>query len=216
MHKKWFCIFLAILILSTGKISAQIKYKNLVLEGGGVRGIAYAGALQALEENHIVDSIQRVAGTSVGSIIATLIAVGYTSGELKNILSELKIQIFNDGHFLFPGGLNRIDKNYGWYRGKRLENYVARLIEKKTGNADLTFQQLHELAVSSNKFKDLYIVATNLTQQKTTVFSYATYANMQLRTSVRASVSIPIYFTAVMLDSNGMSQIKKTTITMYM
>lgn len=79
MHKKWFCIFLAILILSTEKISAQTKYKNLVLEGGGVRGIAYAGALQALEENHIVDSIPRVAGTSVGNIIVTLIAVGYTS-----------------------------------------------------------------------------------------------------------------------------------------
>jgi NTE family protein len=210
MYKKAACVLLTALALNTTKLSAQTTYKNLVLEGGGVRGIAYAGALQALEEKHVIDSMERIAGTSVGSIIATLIAVGYTSDELKDILSELKIQVFNDGHFLFPGGLNRIDKNYGWYRGKRLENYIAKLIEKKTGNADITFKQLHQLKTSNKKYKDLYVAATNLTQQKLTIFSYTNYPDMQLRTAVRASVSIPIYFTAVLLDSNGHRADKKT------
>jgi NTE family protein len=37
---------------------------NLVLEGGGVKGIAYVGALQVLEEKGILSKIQRVGGTS--------------------------------------------------------------------------------------------------------------------------------------------------------
>lgn len=208
MYKK-IAVLLLLTTIIVNRLSAQSEYKNLVLEGGGIRGIAYAGALEALEERHTIDNIARVAGTSVGSIVATLIAVGYTSDELKNILSELRIQIFNDGHFLFPGGLNRLDKNYGWYRGRRLEGYVAKLIERKTGNANLTFQELHELRVGNKKYKDLYIAATNLTQQKLTVFSYDSYPGMQLHTAVRASVSIPIYFTAVLLDSNGHRADKK-------
>ena len=42
------------------------QFKNLAFEGGGVRGIAYAGALQVLEQNNILPDIRRVAGTSAG------------------------------------------------------------------------------------------------------------------------------------------------------
>ena len=43
---------------------------GLALSGGGIRGIAHAGALKALEENNI--KIDVIGGTSSGSIIATL------------------------------------------------------------------------------------------------------------------------------------------------
>lgn len=46
-------------------------YKNLVLEGGGIRGLAYPGALQVLEGKGVLKNINRVAGTSAGAIIAT-------------------------------------------------------------------------------------------------------------------------------------------------
>ncbi|MBQ0128550.1 MAG: patatin-like phospholipase family protein, partial [bacterium] len=42
-------------------------FRNLVFEGGGVRGIAYAGALEVLEEEKILRKIKRVAGTSAGA-----------------------------------------------------------------------------------------------------------------------------------------------------
>jgi len=38
--------------------------KNLVFKGGGVLGIAYAGAIEVLEENKILKQVQSVAGTS--------------------------------------------------------------------------------------------------------------------------------------------------------
>ena len=46
------------------------------LAGGGIRGIAHVGVLKALEENNI--KVAAIAGTSAGSIIATLYAMGYS------------------------------------------------------------------------------------------------------------------------------------------
>lgn len=49
---------------------------GLALSGGGIRGIAHAGALKALEENGI--KIDVIGGTSSGSLIASLYAMGYS------------------------------------------------------------------------------------------------------------------------------------------
>ncbi len=49
---------------------------GIALAGGGVRGIAHAGVLKALEENNI--DIDIIGGTSSGSMVATLYALGYT------------------------------------------------------------------------------------------------------------------------------------------
>ena len=48
---------------------------GLALSGGGIRGIAHAGVLKALEENNI--KIDAIGGTSSGSLIASLYALGY-------------------------------------------------------------------------------------------------------------------------------------------
>ena len=49
---------------------------GIALSGGGIRGIAHAGVLKALEENEIKPQI--ISGTSSGSIVATLYALGYS------------------------------------------------------------------------------------------------------------------------------------------
>lgn len=178
-------------------------WRNLVFEGGGIRGIAYAGAVEVLENEHITDSIEQVAGTSVGAIVASLLAVDFRAAEVKNILYDLKIQKFNDGRFIFFGGTNRFIKRYGWYRGNELEHLVGELLKQKTGNEHLTFMQLHQLHLKDKRFKDLYVTATNLSKQNLTVFSWQTYPDMNIKTAVRASFSIPLYFSALLLDEKG-------------
>jgi len=61
------------------------KFKNLIFEGGGVKGIAYVGAIKVLEEKGIMSSIVRVGGTSAGAINAVLVGLGYTSAQTLNI-----------------------------------------------------------------------------------------------------------------------------------
>ncbi|WP_315815946.1 hypothetical protein [Paraflavitalea speifideaquila] len=58
---KHFLLSAVVTLAAVGTGSAQqICYKNLVLEGGGVRGFAYAGAFQVLDSIHILSDIERV------------------------------------------------------------------------------------------------------------------------------------------------------------
>ncbi len=49
---------------------------GIALSGGGIRGIAHAGALKALEDNGIKTDV--IGGTSSGSLVASLYAMGYS------------------------------------------------------------------------------------------------------------------------------------------
>jgi NTE family protein len=206
---------LSLIFLLTG-FAASAQYHNLVFEGGGIRGIAYTGALKVLEEQQMLKGVRRTCGTSVGAITAGLLAVGYTADELEQVMGDLKIQKFNDGHWLFFGGANRMTKNFGWYKGEKLESWLGKLIEAKTGSADITLKQLHILAGQDYRYKDLYATATNLSLQRMEVLSYSSYPDMPVRTAIRISVSIPLYFGAVFIDSSGNIYKKQNKAAPYM
>lgn len=59
---------------------------GLALAGGGIRGAAHIGAIKALEENGI--EIEAVGGTSAGSIVAALYAMGYKTNEIIDLFRE--------------------------------------------------------------------------------------------------------------------------------
>ena len=52
-------------------------FRNLVFEGGGVKGIAYLGALDVLGSKGILEAIERIGGTSAGAINAVLLGLGF-------------------------------------------------------------------------------------------------------------------------------------------
>jgi NTE family protein len=177
-------------------------YQNLVLEGGGIWGIAYGGAFQVLEQQSVLQNIKRVGGTSAGAIQATMLAVGFTADEIINITNHTSIKKLNDGRFIFLGGTHRLFHQYGWYRGDALVKLIRKLVAQKTGNPDITFAQLHQMAEKSG-FRDLYITGTNLTTQKLVIFSHETYPNLKIAEAVRISMSIPFYYKAVFMDDLG-------------
>lgn len=178
------------------------SYKNLALEGGGVRGLAYAGALEVLEQKNIIPNIQNVAGSSAGAIAGLMISLGYNSHEVDSILLTLKIQQFNDGKNII-GKIKRIKNKYGVFKGVKFEDWLAHIIYNKTGDSNTTFIQLHNLHIANNEFKDLYCTATNITQQRLEVLSWQKWPLMKLKTAVHISSCIPFYFEAVAADSLG-------------
>lgn len=173
------------------------------MEGGGVRGIAYVGAIQALEEENKLTEIRNIAGTSVGAITATFLCIGYTSEELREELSSVKLQQFNDGRGIFIGGIHRTTTRYGWYRGEKLTNWINKLIEKKTNISDLTFAQLKAMSDTNHLYKNLFVAATNLTQQRTQILSFSNFPEMRIADAVRISASIPLYYSAIFVDADG-------------
>lgn len=208
-------LFLLILLFPVFVFSQNnYSYTNLVMEGGGVRGLAYPGALEVLEQKGILQNIENVAGSSAGSIAGLVVSLGYTAHEIDSVLQSLKIGEFNDGKF-FVGRIRRIKNEYGMYKSDAFEDWLAHLIEFKTGNTDLTFDDLHRMHLENNKFKDLYCTGTNITRQRLEVFSWKTWPNMKLRTAVLISSSIPFYFTPVSIDSMGNKVSLKDTIAKY-
>lgn len=179
----------------------QPTYRNLVMEGGGIKGIAYGGALAELESRGILQSITRVAGTSAGAIQAALFALGYNAEEITEIIHSTPIESFNDDGFIVRG-TKRLLKKFGWYKGDAFHMKMLSLIAQRTGNPNLTFADLHELA-KTYPFRDLYVTGANLTEQRIEIFSYETFPNMRIADAVRISMSIPLFYEAIWLDAQG-------------
>jgi NTE family protein len=192
-----------VVFLCLSGLSAQ-PYTNLVLEGGGVRGIAYAGSIRFLEEKGLIKEVANVGGTSAGAIAALTIALGYTSKEIEHLIYDTRVQKFNDGKFIFVGGISRLNRNFGWYRGRAFTRWLAGIIEEKTGDPNITFKELR-----ARGFKNLYVTGTSLNTQKLLVFSHETYPDMKVKDAVRISMSIPFYFEAVYIDKNGNVKTRK-------
>jgi NTE family protein len=178
--------------------SNEFVIKNLVFEGAGIRGIAYAGVIKSFEERGLTNNIEKIGGTSAGAISSLLFALGYSSGQMDTIISNTKFQKFNDGKFFFVGGISRTFNKYGWYRGEEFTEWIGELIKAKTGDSETTFEQLHQKG-----YVDLYVTASCLNQQKLIILSRETYPKMKVKDAVRISMSIPLYFQAVLVDSIG-------------
>jgi NTE family protein len=197
--------YLLVIVLFTHlTITAQhnLKPQYICMEGSGIKAFAHVGALQVLDSMHALNNIQAYAGTSGGAIIATLMAIGYTPNELEKIAYLVPMQKISDGHLsrlLLP---KYFSKNLGAYNGIYFLNWIKKMIAAKTQNENITFGQLHILALQG-KAKDVVITSTNLTLQNLTVYSYKNYFNMPICNAVRASMSIPFVFKPALIDSLG-------------
>ncbi len=192
-----FAFFLLVVAITISH-SQTLKYENLIFEGAGLRGIAYSGVLSELEKYNLIKDIVKVGGTSAGAATALMVSLGYNSKEIFDIISETRFQKFNDGEFMFIGGFTRLNSKYGWYKGEEFSKWLDKIIDSKTGDAEITFGELKK-----RKFKQLFVTATCMNKQKLLVFSADTYPEMKVKDAVRISMSIPLYFEAVFIDSVG-------------
>ena len=103
------------------RVSNHLKYTCL-FGGGAIRGLAYVGAIRALEELNIEFDI--IGGSSVGSIFAALLACGYKSYELENLFMKVNFELFRDIHLGFGKGL-------GLSKGEIFIDWLNELITQK-------------------------------------------------------------------------------------
>jgi len=168
------------------------KIENLAFKGGGVLGMAYAGAVEALEEKNILDGIKSISGTSDGSTLALMLSLGYNSAEIKKMVNATNFKDFED-HW----NPLRITTHYGIYKGDFLLKWIKEIIEKKTNNPNITFSELKK-----NGYKDLKVFATDLTLGDVCEFSEENTPDVIVAESIRASMSIPLFFSAWKFTNN--------------
>jgi len=169
-----------------------IQFRNLVFEGGGVKGIAYIGAMSILEGRSLLDNIRRVGGTSAGAINALVYALGYDLNEQKDILRSTDFKTFMDDSFGMIRDIRRLAKEFGWYKGDFFSTWVGDIIADKLDRKDATFADLARAGLP-----DLYVTGTNLSTGYAEVFSRERHPDMSIAQAVRISMSIPLFFAAV-------------------
>jgi NTE family protein len=167
-------------------------FRNLVFEGGGVKGIAYVGALAELKQRNILSRIKRVGGTSAGAINAVLLATRHSPEETRELLWKLNFNNFMDDSWGVVRDSKRLLDKYGWYKGEFFRSWIGQIIENKTGNRNATFNDL-----KNQGMPELYLVGTNISTGFSEVFSAEHTPRVSVADAARISMSIPLFFAAV-------------------
>lgn len=104
---------------------------GIAFAGGGVKGAAHIGALKALEENGIKPEI--VAGTSIGSIVAALYAMGYTTEKMLEIFKYFSKEIMKADAKYMAGNLKKMRNllGFGLLSGENIEIAVRECAKEK-------------------------------------------------------------------------------------
>jgi len=168
---------------------------GLVLSGGGAKGFAYIGLLRVMEEVGI--QVDYVGGTSIGSIVAGLYALGYSPDEIEkqvrkqdwdNLLIDKiprKYIAYEEKEFLenslisFPLKKRKIGLKQAMYQGQQVNLLLNRFFSPAWLTTDFNKLQTPFLCVGTNLFNgDAEVLNEGY-----------------LPMAIRASMSIPGYFT---------------------
>ncbi len=161
-----------------------------IFGGGAIRGFSYAGALKALEDLNI--NISTLAGSSVGAIFATLMAVGYNAGEVKDIFLHANFELFRDIHLGFG-------KNFAISKGEVFLEEIRDLIEKKFYGYDYS-KGKNKPVTFADLEKNLVIITTNLTDFKYKEFSKFETPDVEIAYAVRISCTMPALMKPIVID----------------
>ena len=167
---------------------------GIAFAGGGIRGIAPVGVLKALEENNI--KIEAVGGTSAGSIVAALYAMGYKPYYIYVLFKKYAQDIINIGNSSIVNGIGNFVKTKkigiaGLNDGTLLEKMFNELATRK------------KMKAVADKKMPLVIPAVDIAEAKEYIFTNCAPRNnvndeyiteISIGKAIRASSSFPAYF----------------------
>lgn len=167
---------------------------GLALAGGGIRGIAHAGVLKALDENNI--KVKAIGGTSAGSIVATLYAMGYKPYYIYVLFKKYAQEIINISNASLLNGLGNLIKSKkvgfsGLNDGIMLEKMFNEIALRK--RIRLIEDIKKPLVISTVDIAEAkeYVI-TNCAPRDNLKDNYIT--EIEVGKAVRASSSFPAFF----------------------
>lgn len=167
----------------------NLKYTCL-FGGGAIRGAAHVGVLKALKELGI--EFDTLGGSSVGSIIAALLAVGYTTEELQEIFLSVNFELFRDISFGF-------NTKFALSKGEVFLDWFRELIEKKF-YGDKYDKGNNERIKFKDLTKNLIIISTNMLDFTCCEFSSFETPDFEVAMAVRISCCMPGLMRAINVE----------------
>lgn len=199
--------YILFLIICLLPITVSGQKIGLVLSGGGAKGVAHIGMIKALEENDI--PIDCITGTSMGAIVGSLYAMGYSPDEMLNLILSDEFRRWYSGE---PDGTHR-------YYFKQEDptpsiatirfNFSDSLLVARPQNVNIVNPRQMNLgfvdvysganAVCEGNFNKLFVpfrsVGSDVYNKKTIVMSSGDLGN-----AVRASMTFPFVFKPIKMN----------------
>jgi NTE family protein len=176
--------------------SKPLEYENLVIEGGGVLGIAYLGALKELYEDQTINKIKCFAGSSIGAIVALILSIRCQYDRLSELILNLNLSEFKDRSWIIPD-IARFFNNFGFYKGDKLLSFIQDILKQNADNANITFKEIYDKYETK-----LVITGTNLSKGNVSYFSYEHTPDMSVALACRISASVPYFFQSVLYNKD--------------
>lgn len=166
-------------------------YNEIIISSGGIKGIALIGAIYYFSLIYSLDNIQYFTGCSIGSFICTLLVIGYTPLEVRDILINTS---FFECHSL---SLSNLLNNYGLDNSVGLYLLISDLFTKKNININITFVQLFNLTNKTLTFSISNISTCNIEYH-----NYINTPNNKIINSLLGSATIPLLHMPQYINNN--------------
>jgi len=165
--------------------------KRLVFCGGGTRCLVFLQGLVDLETKGVLRDVKEFWGTSAGAMIASLYAFTKSPKQIKEIMFHADYQRFRD---IDISNLIGMQQTWGLDDGKSLVQEIERVFETiQPGSKGKCLKDMPELN----------IVVSDITVRETVVCNSKTFPNLRIVDALRASMSLPVFFTPYKHPESG-------------
>lgn len=182
--------------------------------GGGVKGVAFVGAVRALEEWQLTTRVCFWVGTSAGAIVAACVALGMRSDDMERILRAASFPRFFDvgGKSVssswwskiqgFKDGFTELISRWGMARGDEFERWFEGIVESLGWHRDVTLMDLFRATG-----KHLVTTTTDVGEASTVVMSRSSHPTMRVVDAVKSSMLYPFVFQPRVDRTAGVSKL---------
>jgi NTE family protein len=160
--------------------------RDIVLSGGGVKGITFIGAIKFLDEQNMLNNIQSYTGSSFGALLSCMLIIGYNPMELEDFV--IKFNFKNLQNIEIENFLT----HYGIDNGNLLLIALRCMFIQRSIDIDITFKELY-----NNTYKKLTVTSVCVEERKVIYFNHINTPNMKVLLALRMSISIPFFYTPV-------------------
>lgn len=176
---------------------------GLALSGGGIRGVAHAGVLKALEENNI--KIDVIGGTSSGSITSTLYAMGYSPYYIYILFKRYAKDLVNQNSISTITSLKNFMTNKkanftGFYSGEEIEKAFNEVAKRKGIKKVSDIKMPIVIPAVDVQDSNEYIFTNNIPNGIKDKNKYIT--DISIGKAIRASSSFPVAFNPCLYENH--------------
>lgn len=183
--------------LIQNNVKLSNNFNTILFDGSDLNSISFCGTLNELNKYNYLSKINKYIGIGFGSIFAYLLAIGFNSDEIHNLIINTNFDSFIINNIDDIRDFYYLLDNYGYSDGELFYKWIESLTLKKLANSNITFIELFNIL----NF-ELELLGSNLSKMNLIKFSHKTTPNMKIKDALRISINIPFIFKPIIWEND--------------